>query len=58
MTDRVRLGTSVLDALFHAPVVLAKRYATLDQLSRGRAPAGIQRAAGVIGSPTVTAARS
>jgi len=40
-TTRVRLGTSVIDGLFHAPVVLAKRYATLDQLSGGRAIAGL-----------------
>jgi probable F420-dependent oxidoreductase len=41
MTERVGLGTSVVDALFHAPVVLAKRYATVDQLSNGRAIAGL-----------------
>jgi probable F420-dependent oxidoreductase len=40
-TERVRLGTSVVDALFHAPVILAKRYATLDQLSGGRVIAGL-----------------
>ena len=40
-TQRVRLGTSVVDALFHVPVILAKRYATLDQLSNGRALAGL-----------------
>lgn len=40
-TQHVRLGTSVIDALFHAPVILAKRYATLDQLSGGRAIAGL-----------------
>lgn len=40
-TQRVRLGTSVVDALFHAPVILAKRYATLDQFSGGRVLAGI-----------------
>jgi probable F420-dependent oxidoreductase len=40
-TERIKLGTSVVDALFHVPVVLAKRYATLDQLSGGRAIAGL-----------------
>jgi len=40
-TQRVRLGTSVVDALFHTPVVLAKRFATLDQVSGGRAIAGL-----------------
>ncbi|CAM3530107.1 TIGR03619 family F420-dependent LLM class oxidoreductase [Isoptericola cucumis] len=40
-TDRVALGTSVLDGLFHAPVVLARRLATLDRLSGGRLLAGV-----------------
>jgi probable F420-dependent oxidoreductase len=40
-TDRIRLGTSVIDALFHSPVVLARRLATLDQLSGGRLVAGL-----------------
>jgi len=40
-TKRIKLGTSVMDALFHAPVVLAKRFATLDQLSGGRVIAGL-----------------
>jgi probable F420-dependent oxidoreductase len=40
-TRRVQLGTSVVDALFHTPVVLAKRFATLDQVSGGRAIAGL-----------------
>lgn len=35
-TARIKLGTSVVDALFHAPVVLARRFATLDQFSGGR----------------------
>jgi probable F420-dependent oxidoreductase len=41
LTSRVKLGTSVVDALFHPPVVLARRFATLDQLSGGRAIAGL-----------------
>nr|ATY46588.1 monooxygenase [Micromonospora sp. HK160111] len=41
VTDRITLGTSVLDALFHPPVVLARRIATLDQLSGGRVLAGL-----------------
>jgi probable F420-dependent oxidoreductase len=40
-TRRIRLGTCVLDALFHPPVVLARRLATLDRLSGGRVVAGI-----------------
>jgi probable F420-dependent oxidoreductase len=40
-TSRVRLGTSVLDSLFHSPVVLGRRLATLDRLSDGRVVAGL-----------------
>lgn len=40
-TERIKLGTSVVDAPFHVPVVLARRYATLDRLSGGRAIAGL-----------------
>jgi alkanesulfonate monooxygenase SsuD/methylene tetrahydromethanopterin reductase-like flavin-dependent oxidoreductase (luciferase family) len=35
------LGTSVLDALFQSPVILARRLATLDRLSGGRLVVGI-----------------
>jgi probable F420-dependent oxidoreductase len=41
VTQRIRLGTSVLDALYHSPVVLGRRLATLDQLSGGRLIAGL-----------------
>lgn len=34
-TKNIALGTSVIDILFHTPVVLAKRFATLDVLSEG-----------------------
>jgi alkanesulfonate monooxygenase SsuD/methylene tetrahydromethanopterin reductase-like flavin-dependent oxidoreductase (luciferase family) len=40
-TERIALGTSVIDMLFHNPVVLAKRFATLDVLSDGRAICGL-----------------
>jgi alkanesulfonate monooxygenase SsuD/methylene tetrahydromethanopterin reductase-like flavin-dependent oxidoreductase (luciferase family) len=40
-TERVKLGTSVIDALLHPPVVLARRFATLDQFSGGRMVAGV-----------------
>src|ERR1700712_1902811 len=39
--SRVLLGTSGLDALFSSPLVLARRLATLDQLSRGRLVVGL-----------------
>jgi probable F420-dependent oxidoreductase len=41
ITDRIQLGTSVIDIFFHNPVILAKRFATLDLLSGGRAIAGL-----------------
>ncbi|HEY7488517.1 MAG TPA: TIGR03619 family F420-dependent LLM class oxidoreductase [Streptosporangiaceae bacterium] len=40
-TERIRLGTSVIDSLFHPPVALARRFATLDRLSGGRVVAGV-----------------
>jgi probable F420-dependent oxidoreductase len=39
-TNKIELGTSVIDMLFHNPVVLARRFATLDVLSEGRSIAG------------------
>src|ERR1700761_1147756 len=36
VTERITLGTAVLLLPYHPPVVLAKRLATIDQLSRGR----------------------
>src|SRR4029078_6557330 len=39
-TSRILLGTSVLDALFQPPIILARRLATLDRLSAGRLIAG------------------
>jgi probable F420-dependent oxidoreductase len=39
-TNKIALGTSVVDMLFHNPVVLARRFATLDILSEGRSIAG------------------
>jgi probable F420-dependent oxidoreductase len=41
LTDRVKLGTSIIDALLHPAAVLAKRFATLDQFSGGRVVAGL-----------------
>lgn len=40
-TNKIALGTSVIDMLFHNPVVLARRFATLDVLSEGRAICGL-----------------
>ncbi|MGC2381680.1 MAG: LLM class F420-dependent oxidoreductase [Nitrososphaeraceae archaeon] len=40
-TEKIYLGTSVIDMLFHNPVILAKRFATLDILSNGRSMAGL-----------------
>src|SRR6266540_2338087 len=41
ITKKIYLGTSVIDMLFHNPVILARRFATLDVLSKGRAIAGL-----------------
>jgi probable F420-dependent oxidoreductase len=41
LTSTVKLGTSIINALMHPPVVLARRFATLDQLSGGRVIAGV-----------------
>ncbi|MBI1180638.1 MAG: TIGR03619 family F420-dependent LLM class oxidoreductase [Alphaproteobacteria bacterium] len=41
VTDRVRLGTSVITLGYHRPIMLAKQAATLDVLSEGRAVLGI-----------------
>ena len=41
ITDRVRLGISVLVLPYYNPVLLGKRLATLDQLSHGRVTAGV-----------------
>src|ERR1051325_284622 len=40
-TNQISLGTCLIDMLFHNPVVLAKRFATLDVLSQGRIIAGL-----------------
>jgi probable F420-dependent oxidoreductase len=40
-TNKIMLGTSVIDMLFHNPLILAKRFATLDVLSEGRVVAGL-----------------
>jgi probable F420-dependent oxidoreductase len=40
-TSKITLGTSVIDMLFHNPVILARRFATLDVLSKGRIIAGL-----------------
>ena len=40
-TNKIALGTCVIDMLFHNPVILARRFATLDVLSKGRAICGL-----------------
>jgi probable F420-dependent oxidoreductase len=40
-TNKIALGTSVIDMLFQNPIILARRFATLDVLSKGRAIAGL-----------------
>jgi probable F420-dependent oxidoreductase len=41
VTERIRLGTSVLIMPFYQPIVLGKQLATLDVLSRGRLDVGL-----------------
>ncbi|NEE00137.1 TIGR03619 family F420-dependent LLM class oxidoreductase [Phytoactinopolyspora halotolerans] len=45
-TARVRLVTGIVNAIFQSPVILARRLATLDQLSHGRVDAGIGQGGG------------
>ncbi len=40
-TQRVKLGTSIINAPFQSPVLAARRFATLDRFSHGRAIAGL-----------------
>jgi probable F420-dependent oxidoreductase len=41
LTEKVRLGTSVLVLPYHTPIELARRIATLDVLSSGRVEVGV-----------------
>jgi probable F420-dependent oxidoreductase len=41
VTKRIKLGSSILVPFFHAPIVLARRLATLDHFSQGRLIAGL-----------------
>ncbi|MEV6072338.1 LLM class flavin-dependent oxidoreductase [Nocardia sp. NPDC052001] len=45
-TNRIRLTSGVVNSLFQPPIVLARRLATLDRLSRGRLEAGIGQGGG------------
>lgn len=40
-TEKITLGSSVIDMLFQNPVILAKRFVTLDVLSQGRVICGL-----------------
>ena len=40
-TSKISLGTSVEDMFFYTPIMLAKRYATFDVSSEGRAICGL-----------------
>ena len=41
ITERIALGTSILDMLFHNPVILGRSLASLDILSKGRKICGL-----------------
>lgn len=45
-TERIRVSTAVINALFQPPIVLARRLATLDRLSHGRLDVGIGQGGG------------
>jgi alkanesulfonate monooxygenase SsuD/methylene tetrahydromethanopterin reductase-like flavin-dependent oxidoreductase (luciferase family) len=45
-TARIRVSTGVVNAIFQPPIVLARRLATLDRLSRGRLDAGVGQGGG------------
>jgi alkanesulfonate monooxygenase SsuD/methylene tetrahydromethanopterin reductase-like flavin-dependent oxidoreductase (luciferase family) len=45
-TERIRVSTGIVNAIFQPPIVLARRLATLDQLSRGRLDAGLGQGGG------------
>jgi probable F420-dependent oxidoreductase len=40
-TSNIKLGTAVIDMFYYTPIMLAKRLATLDVLSQGRAICGL-----------------
>lgn len=41
ITNKIALGTSVIDMFFYTPIMLAKRFVTLDLLSQGRSICGL-----------------
>ncbi|GGO72034.1 LLM class flavin-dependent oxidoreductase [Nonomuraea cavernae] len=45
-TRRIRVTTAILNSIFHSPVILARRLATLDRLSQGRLDVGIGQGGG------------
>jgi probable F420-dependent oxidoreductase len=50
-TERVRVTTGIVNSIFQPPLVLARRLATLDRLSRGRLDAGIGQGGGTMEPP-------
>lgn len=50
-TERIRLTTGIVNAIYQPPVLLARRLATLDRLSRGRLDAGIGQGGGTMEPP-------
>lgn len=45
-TTRIRVSTGIVNAIFQSPIVLARRLATLDRLSRGRLDVGLGQGGG------------
>jgi probable F420-dependent oxidoreductase len=50
-TERIRLTTGIVNSVFQPPVLLARRLATLDRLSRGRLDAGLGQGGGTMQPP-------
>lgn len=50
-TERIRVSTGIVNSIFQPPIVLARRLATLDRLSRGRLDAGIGQGGGTMEPP-------
>ncbi|MEV0386582.1 TIGR03619 family F420-dependent LLM class oxidoreductase [Nonomuraea sp. NPDC050643] len=45
-TERIRVSTGIVNAIYQPPILLARRLATLDRLSRGRLDAGVGQGGG------------
>ncbi len=42
-TEKIRIGTAIVDALYTPPIILGRRFSTLDVISGGRVTAGLSQ---------------